>query len=403
MENSTVATNEKVNKHIPNDLAFSIISKLSVKSLKRFGCVCKSWTILFENPHFMNIYRNNFITKNISYCDDTFLLLQEIISPFSREEHSVMHLLYGERFENNVKIDLPPPFYEDGCDIRIFGSVSVNGIFCLSQRNNKFVLWNPTTKEFKVIPPSPIEYVPPYSDRFWDLHGFGYDHVRDDYKLIRQVVFYPLTESIYDSLGVERPLIWDKNAPLWEIYNLRSNSWKKLDVKLPYHIQKIACPRLYMDGMSHWYGANEETMTTESLVSFDWINEVFFTTPIPSYCKNRNPYFELVHLIMLNGSVAFISSYVESTVFHISILGELGVKESWTNLFTVDILPSIERPIEPEKKNIIFFERKREGAGLSWFNLNAQIIEEFTVKGQRVRHEVAIYKRNLLHTRGLND
>jgi hypothetical protein len=46
-------------------------------------------------------------------------------------------------------------------------------------------------------------------------------------------------------------------------------------------------------------------------------------------------------------------------------LGELGVKESWTNLFTVDILPSIEHPIEPEEKNIIFFERKREGEGLS--------------------------------------
>jgi molecular chaperone HtpG len=71
-----VVTNEKVNKHIPNDLSFFVLSKLSVKFIKRFGCVCKSWAILFENSHFMNIHRNNFITNSISYCDDTFLLLR---------------------------------------------------------------------------------------------------------------------------------------------------------------------------------------------------------------------------------------------------------------------------------------------------------------------------------------
>jgi F-box interacting protein len=209
--------------------------------------------------------------------------------------------------------------------------------------------------------------VPPYSNHIWDLHGFGYDHVRDNYKVIRQVVFYPIIESLYDGLGLERP--WNlgtlSNAPLWEIYNLRSNSCKKRDVKLPYHILKIDCPRLYMDEMCHWYGANEATMTTESLMSFDLVNEVFFITLIPSYCKNHKPYFEL-HLIELNGFVASISNYyAESTTFHIPILGGLGVKESWTKLFTVDILPSVERPIEPKKKDIIFFERKREGEGLS--------------------------------------
>ncbi|PNX73296.1 F-box protein [Trifolium pratense] len=305
-----------------------------------------------------------------------------------------MYLLSGEKFENIVKIDLPPPFYEDHHDIHILGSVSVNGTLCLKQES-KFVLWNPTTEEFKVIPPSPIEFEPSDLDLLWDIHGFGYDHVRDDYKLIRKIVYYfPLIESLFDHLGVEQP--W--NAPYWEIYSMRSNCWKKLDVKLPRYVLKIHCPRLYMDGMCHWYGANEATMITESLVSFDFVNEVFITTLIPSYCKNNNPYFELVHLIVLNGSVAFISNYAESTAFHISILGELGVKESWTKLFTVDILPSVERPIEPKKKDIIFFERKREGEGLSWFNLNAKILEseELNLKGQMAHCKVAIYKRNLL-------
>jgi molecular chaperone HtpG len=48
MEKSMGATNAKVSNHIPEDLAFSILSKLPLKSLKRFGCVRKSWTLLFS-------------------------------------------------------------------------------------------------------------------------------------------------------------------------------------------------------------------------------------------------------------------------------------------------------------------------------------------------------------------
>jgi len=399
IENSTVVANEKVNKHIPNDLTFYVLSKLPLKSLKRFECVSKSWALLFENPNFMNMYRNNFISNSPSYCDDTCLLLQEIISPNSIEEHSVMYMLSGERFENIVKIDLPPPFYDYDYDIHILGSDSINGTFCLMQLNKHFLLWNPTTEEFKVIPPSPIDLVLPDLDHFWDKHGFGYDHVRDDYKVIRCVELDPdLTESFSDNLGVVHTLILEDffDAPSWEIYSLKSNSWKKLDFKL--HVRKIDGVRAYMDGMCHWQGGDRGSIMGEYLVSFDLVNEVFITTPIPSY-MNFDWYFELVHLMMLNGSIAFISNQ-RNTAFEISILGELGVKESWIKLFSVDLLPLIERPIKSGIE-LIFFERKREGEGLSWFNLNTQIFEELEGKGQHVHYHVAIYKKNLLLNVGL--
>lgn len=47
-----MATNEKEKVSTqgrPNDLFFSILSKLPLKSLKQFGCVCKSWGLLFES------------------------------------------------------------------------------------------------------------------------------------------------------------------------------------------------------------------------------------------------------------------------------------------------------------------------------------------------------------------
>ncbi|KAL2598144.1 hypothetical protein AAZV13_11G205900 [Glycine max] len=77
--------------------------------LKRFGCVCKSWALLFENPHFMNIFGNNFISDHHSYYDDTSLLLRLTV-PIQCKFNSPLFSLSGERFQNRVKLDWLNPF-----------------------------------------------------------------------------------------------------------------------------------------------------------------------------------------------------------------------------------------------------------------------------------------------------
>jgi molecular chaperone HtpG len=61
--------------HITDDIILSILSKLPLKSFKRFECVCKSWSLLFDDPYFITMYRNNFLLKDCSYYDDTCLLV----------------------------------------------------------------------------------------------------------------------------------------------------------------------------------------------------------------------------------------------------------------------------------------------------------------------------------------
>jgi hypothetical protein len=85
----------KVRNYIPDDLALCIVSKLPLKSLKRFGCVRKSWSLLFDNDHFMNMFRNNFISYHHSYYDDTSLMLSTLTDFYS---------LSGDNFENIVKL-----------------------------------------------------------------------------------------------------------------------------------------------------------------------------------------------------------------------------------------------------------------------------------------------------------
>jgi molecular chaperone HtpG len=125
MKSTNSVTAEKVSNHIHDDLAFSILSKLPLKSLKRFSCVRKSWSRLFENPNFMNMYRYYFISS--TYEDDgSYPVLM------GRMVHHVLYLLFGERFENKVKLDWPSPYQEDNKAIHILGPV-INSIVCLYQ------------------------------------------------------------------------------------------------------------------------------------------------------------------------------------------------------------------------------------------------------------------------------
>jgi len=189
MEKSIATMHQKVINHIHDDIALLILSKLPIKSLKRFGCVCKSWTLLFENTHFMSIYRNNFIARNHVDQEATSYLLNHIMTGYKIFETS-MYFLSGERSENIL-----PSFQKDNQYIEILSSRSINGILCVSIFHfdeERLALWNPATEEFKIIPPSNIECVP-YRIFGPLYHGFGYDHVRNDYKVIRRATFEDLT------------------------------------------------------------------------------------------------------------------------------------------------------------------------------------------------------------------
>jgi len=131
-------------------------------------------------------------------------------------------------------------------------------------------------------------------------------------------------------------------------------------------------------------------------VSFDLYNEVFLTTSWPSDIIERR---DLLQLTLLNGSITFII-YDETTTFHIRILSELGVKESWAKVFVVEPLPGIEHPIGAEKKCDIFF--RKDDDELVWFDLSIQIIEELGVKGNKYYcGHIIVYNDNLLPIGGL--
>ena len=82
-------------------------------------------------------------------------------------------------------------------------------------------------------------------------------------------------------------------------------------------------------------------------------------------------------------------------------MGEIGMKESWTNLFTIGPLSSVEHPIGVGTKGEIFFIRNDEE--LAWLDLSTQVIEELGFKVDMPESRITIYKESILPFEGIND
>jgi molecular chaperone HtpG len=249
------------------------------------------------------------------------------------------------------------------------------------------LLWNPAIDKVYVIPPNHL--LPHGFSYHFCLHGFGYDHVRDDYKVIRHVDYNVATWYTED-ISIT-PLTPD---PFWEIYSLRSNSWRKLDIQIRSDGYSGGT-EVYLNGVCHWLGEIEDEIF---VMSFNLSNDVFFTTRVDwdgdSFLK----------LVVLNGYVAIISNYVYndgSYNISISILGEIGVKESWTRLFHVGPLSQVEYPIGAGKKGNIFF---RNSVGeVFWFDLTTGVFEKRDDKEKRIIGQIIVYKKNLCPIGGMNN
>jgi F-box interacting protein len=351
------------------------------------------------------MFRNKFL----SYNDPSSLILRAV-----ENDYEVFYYFSGEKYENKVKLNWLNSYEEEediDC-ILMFGFGSVNGTLCLHEfvDEGKIVLWNPVTRSINFIPPSKADlvesFIPAYAKGYVNvcvrsyLHGFGYDHVRNDYKVIQYVYICMESSGRYNGdLGDWMGKI--DFGPLWEIYSLRSNSWRKLHVDMPNSLKCTEGTQVYVDGVCNWLCEDYKTVGP-CLVSFYLSNEAFLVTPIPS---DVDDWFGVkaswINLEVFNGSVALISYYKEMTVFHISILGEFGAKESWTTLFIVGPLPCVERPIGVGTKGELFFVRKDNE--LVWLDLSTQMITELGYKGAGRSGRIIIYKESILPIGGISN
>ncbi|KAK8484733.1 hypothetical protein V6N11_014482 [Hibiscus sabdariffa] len=317
---------------LPEMLVLDILSKLPVKSLTRFKCVCKLWSSSFQTPLFITQHHHNHLTNDhlnhlVKRCDGETLSDLCYFSQLSAEK--------GQDFSLKQNIHLPVfeiEYYTH--DVKVHGPQ--NGILCLVCDVN-ICLWNPSTREFKILPQSSNQRLPSAArTRFAGL-GFGYDSQTDDYKVVRFIA----NIFEYDCYGTS---CYDHTTVQVELYSLKGNSWKEISDPMISEPDVGVCdttlPDNYVNGFYYWHSYDD------SILSFDMVNERFSTLPLPGF----NLPVELINYNGLLGAIVYPRQGTPKS-FDLWVMNGF-----WTKQFSIESVPGVERPLGFWKNGELFLE-----------------------------------------------
>ncbi|XP_059436805.1 F-box/kelch-repeat protein At3g06240-like [Corylus avellana] len=326
-------------KDLPADLVAQILVWLPVVSLLRCKCVSKSWYALITHQSFIRkhlLHNNNSSNTLLLLNTFNFTTLDFVLSTISYEtlQLSLTQPAHPWSFWN-IKKGM----------ISVAGSC--NGLVCLHASSSEFevVIWNPATRETKVVPKSNLPRLLPAGYKtIIDSFQFGFDAKTNDYKIINLIRPFDVDVAArsFRSGGIIQS----------EVYSLSADSWRTCDSPLCCTGElKIDGLNTYINGMASW----SASVGWEGVLSFDMSDEVFLKTPVPDDVLNNCNR----HFFLLKESIAMAVGIVVDYLmwFDIWLLLEVGVKDSWTRLFSIGPFPDyIERPLGFWKSGIMFFE-----------------------------------------------
>ncbi|XP_059670666.1 F-box protein At1g11270-like [Cornus florida] len=296
------------------DVLTEILSRLPVKSLLRFRCVCHYWYALIKT--------SSFITKH-HHKNNIRLLVQHYESDY----RYAIGILTDENLGSTA-----PLYYnldEHGIEINPDSVIGpINGIYCLYDRNeHSMCLWNPAIREFRPIS-LPRLNLPSYISDPTSNFGFGVDPMTNNYKLIWLRQFWD------DNL--DGP--YDLQTVL--VYNLCTNSWRLFEI--PRDQSRIVRNSLgnstYMNGVYYWLV--EDYYNDYCILSFDLTNENFYDLPTLS----EIPKSKFGELALYDNSIAIILFHPNEIENYIEIWA---MKEEgfWTKQLTMGPILDVLVPI----------------------------------------------------------
>ncbi|GFP93419.1 F-box protein cpr30 [Phtheirospermum japonicum] len=270
-------------KSLPFDLIENILSRLPVKTLKRFRAVERSWCHLIDSERFARIHLHFSLTSNSNRNLISCLLGFYWMSVDSLDE--------GQSIE--------PGFEYDDKDIHAISN-SCNGLVVVTREPEPPILWNPFSREHKVLPKCPLDFTPDPSISCKPTYGFGYDSRNDDYKVVKVM----LDEE-------------------W-IYSLKFDCWRRTD-GTSYDRGKWA---VHVNGALHTI-VRAETNSMK-IMGFSVVTERDYEVATPEGIDMIMKGLVYVCLDVLDECLALVCNYGSKLV--IWVMEEYGVKESWTPL-----------------------------------------------------------------------
>lgn len=321
---------------VPRDELVEILSRLPVKSLLRFRSVSKPLRALIDRPAFVN--------RHLSQSKKTDKILT-----FSRGLTYRCLSFFCSLYWNSLTIaKLETPF--DGIDFftKVFGSC--NDLICLSRKDSdtEVLLWNPSTRKYKLILAPPVHY---YSEYTIIVYQVGYDHVNDDYKVVR----LPQYSATDDEIFVNSNVI---------VYSLKLNAWQSVEKEFPYNfyprsVSGSISNGVCVNGAIHWIVTQNRYTLNNLICAFDLASQSFRLVPQVDYSEE---YVE-VNVGILGGCLCVICN--DEFTVDIWVMGEYGVNESWRKLLSLTMpddyhLPSVRPVVYSKNGKEVFLEANHE-------------------------------------------
>ncbi|XP_022756008.1 F-box/kelch-repeat protein At3g06240-like isoform X1 [Durio zibethinus] len=317
---------------LPETVVMEILSKLPVRSLTRFRCVCKRWCSSFQTSHFSTKHQHNNLKNN-----NLNLLLKRCHGNTHDDIHyfSALSTEKGQNFL--VKENIHLPFFQN-CWFAPVVSGPCNGLLCLHDAG-KVALWNPSTREFKILPQSSVQRPSSVDSTSFGCLGFGFDSKTDDYKVVRFV-------TNYFKENEEEGFLPDWNHQV-ELYSLKNDSWKEISVPEA-HPYGSPLFNNYINGFYYWQATGDSDYR---ILSFDMANENFATLPLPKFGGSLAQYY--LQLLDFNGLLGAIVYPREGTEKSFDLWVMNG---SWTRQFSIESVSGVERPLGFWKNGELFLE-----------------------------------------------
>lgn len=231
-------------RELPFELVVEILTRVPVKDLLRFRCVCKSWRSLFKEERFWRQHMTHAPTRIVSFgWEDT---------------------LHGRFSESEMKMILEEVKINVGDDIAWLTDATAvvghaHGLLCLYFQGNVFGLWNPSLRELRTIHP-PHLYT-------WYEMGFGYDPSSQDYKLV--LVLKTQGEGSRSSQAL--------------VLSLKSGAYRMIDCLCLENFDMVhsTTAGTRVGQIIYWQVWGDNLKVTEKLLSFDLVSERFNLCPRP--------------------------------------------------------------------------------------------------------------------------
>ncbi|XP_059436765.1 F-box/kelch-repeat protein At3g06240-like [Corylus avellana] len=137
-----------------------------------------------------------------------------------------------------------------------------------------------------------------------------------------------------------------------EVYSLSADSWRKVDTPSCVTIDRYYALMIYINGIACWWAYAADW---EGVLSFDMSDEVILKTPLPD-----DVLIFIMDFFVLNESIAMAVCIEEGTdivCFDIWLLLEVGVKDSWSKLFTIGPFTDILKQLGFWKNGTMFLEK----------------------------------------------